>query len=131
MADMRKELEKLESVDGFMAAGVFNREGELVAQQSQAKKAKPSEVCGVISGALAKCCKLVAVLGVGQAQFLNVIAPQANILAVCLPGETLFAADGDNGIVGHIMLILGPGGNTALGKIKLDSVAKGIALELR
>jgi hypothetical protein len=70
-------------------------------------------------------------MGVGRGNQIQVAAPKANILVRCLNENTDFSANEPGRAHVHMMLILQPEGNLALGKIQLEKVIQQVAPFMR
>ncbi len=123
---LRESIEKLENVDGFVAAGVFGEQGELIEELSLAGNLNLKEIGALTSEALKKTLQLTGSMGAGSTRFLHMTSTTSNILARCLSNRP----DASSRTIAHIVLVLGPRGATALGKLKLNSVADEIAGDL-
>ncbi len=127
MHHIRETIEKLKNVDGFVAAGVFDDRGVLIEELSLAGDLKLADMGLLTSEALKKTHDLAISMGAGKMRFLQMTSTTANILAQCLSNRF----DASTKAIAHIVLVLGPRGATALGKLKLNSVAEEIAGEFR
>ncbi len=127
MPHIREKIQKLKDVDGFVAAGVFDSRGELIEELSLAGELNLAEIGDMTSETLKKSRKLADSVGIGELRFLQMTSNGANILARRLNDSV----DASARAIAHIALVLGPRGATALGKLKLNSVAKEIADEQR
>ncbi|MCP4692743.1 MAG: hypothetical protein GY859_32175, partial [Desulfobacterales bacterium] len=113
MHDIRKKIEKLEDVDGFIAAGAFNARGELMEEFSLAGTLNLEEICDLTSEALKKAGALSDASGLGKIRFLQMTSKRMNILAQCIGSRP----DDSARAVAHIILVLGSDGGAALGKL--------------
>jgi CheY-like chemotaxis protein len=127
---IRDTLETLRGVDGFIGVAAFIPTGEVVAEIS-AGGAALSELGALANDVLLKSQKATEIMGVGRGNQIQVAAPKANILVRCLNENTDFAANEPGRAHVHMMLILHPEGNLALGKIQLEKVIQQVAPFLR
>lgn len=127
MNHIREKIEKLKNVDGFVAAGVFDARGEAVEEISLAGGLKLAEIGDLTGEAFKKARKLADSMGIGTTRFLQMTSGGANILARSLDNRPT----GPDPEIPYIVLVLGPRGATALGKLKLDSVAGTIVDDFR
>jgi predicted regulator of Ras-like GTPase activity (Roadblock/LC7/MglB family) len=123
MDDIREKLEKLERVDGFIAAGAIDSKGSLVAQFSTIKRVRWNDICDITSDVFNKTQSLTDVTGIGETRFVHIKMPEGNILAQCLDKMS----DDSAAKIDRIFIFLSPKGNTALGKMNLQSIGKEIA----
>lgn len=127
---IKEQLEVLRSVDGFVGAAVFIPSGELVAEAS-ASSLHLGELGALANDVLLKSQKTTDIMGVGRGNQIQVTAPKATIFVRCLNENTDFAANEPGRAHVHMMLILAPEGNLALGKMQLEKVIQQVAPLMR
>jgi hypothetical protein len=127
LAAMQKVLEKIKGIDGFMAAGAFFPNGEMVVEINPSGL-KFKELGAIANDVLLKAQKATELMQVGLGQVVHVEAPKAHIICRCLNEATDFAVTaGDRSHV-HMVLVLNKKvGNVALGKMKLESIIYDVA----
>jgi len=114
-------------VDGFLAAGIFDTQGELLARSSLTNGIKPEKISGLTGDLFEKMQRLTTAMGMGNVRFLNILSNGANILM-----QSAKEVRGDpSPSVAHIVIVLGPDGNTAMGKLRLHSVMREIEVSDR
>ena len=127
---MKEALSRLKDLDGFLAAGAFSAGGELLEQISMSDLHLP-EVGALANDVLLKAQKSTDIMGVGRGNLIHVVAPKANILVRCLNENTDFAADEPGRVHVHLVLVMAPDGNIALGKMQIEKVIADLANSLR
>ena len=130
MAGIKETLEKFKAVDGFMAAGAFSPNGELVAELNVAG-VNIAELGALANDVLLKAQKATEIMGVGRGQLVHVEAPKAHIFARCLNESTDFAATSSGRAHVHLMLVIDKEGNVAMSKMRLESIIMEIAEHFR
>ena len=120
------ELEAFKDVDGFIAAGVFTSNGEMLAELSTSDM-KLAELGSLANDVLLKAQKSTDIMGVGRGNLIHIIAPRANIIVKCLNENTDYAGNQAGRAHIHLVLILGTEANIAMGKLRVDSVIAKIA----
>ena len=126
---IKETLETLRNVDGFVGAAAFIPSGEVVAEVTTSGGL--SELGALANDVLLKSQKATDIMGVGRGNQIQVTAPKANILVRCLNENTDFAGNEPGRAHVHMMLILQPEGNVALGKIQLEKVIQQVAPHMR
>jgi predicted regulator of Ras-like GTPase activity (Roadblock/LC7/MglB family) len=122
MSEMFEALEKLKVVNGFMAAGAFSPNGEMVAEVNTSG-INLSELGALANDVLLKAQKATEMMNVGRGQVVHVEAPKAHVICRCLNEATDFAATATGRAHIHMVLLLNKeDGNVALGKMKLETV---------
>jgi len=126
---MNEILEKLKAVDGFIAAGAFSPQGEMVAEVNTGQSL--AELGALANDVLLKSQKTTDIMGVGRGNMIHITAPRANILVRCLNENTDFAANEPGRAHVHMVLVLEPEGNLALAKMRLEKAILSIAESFR
>ena len=127
MSEMFEVLEKLKVVNGFMAAGAFSPNGEMVAEVNTAG-INLGELGALANDVLLKAQKATEMMNVGRGQVVHVEAPKAHVICRCLNEATDFAATATGRAHVHMVLLLNKeDGNVALGKMKMETVIQEIA----
>jgi predicted regulator of Ras-like GTPase activity (Roadblock/LC7/MglB family) len=127
MDDIKEKLERLESVDGFIAAGAVDAEGALIDQTLSVKEVPLNEICDIAGEVLKKTQKLSNAIGIGKTRFIHITLSEGSILSQSLGKHS----DGLAPKVDRIVLFLCSKGNTALGKLRVNSLVKEISGNLR
>ncbi len=126
---MKELIEKLKSIDGFIAAGAFSPNGEMLAEVTMGSSL--AELGALANDVLLKSQKTTDIMGVGRGNMIHITAPKANILVRCLNENTDFAANEPGRAHVHMVLVITPEGNVALGKMRLEKVILELAPALR
>jgi len=126
MSDMQSAMEDLKTVNGFVACGAFSSAGELLAEVSTTGTTI-AELGAHANDVLLKSQQTTDMMGVGRGNMIHVTAPKAQILVRCLNENTDFAANEPGRAHVHMMLVLSPEGNIALGKMKLEQTIQKVA----
>ncbi len=127
---IKDSLDKFREVQGFWAVGVFSPQGEMV--DSLVNKKVDINTIGLhANNALLNAQKATEEMGVGRGSFVQIVAPQAQVLLRCLNEATDFAATQAGKAHFHTVVVLEPDGNAAMARMILDSVVEKIAEELR
>ena len=127
MSEMFEALEKLKVVNGFMAAGAFSPNGEMVAEVNTSG-INLSELGALANDVLLKAQKATEMMNVGRGQVVHVEAPKAHVICRCLNEATDFAATATGRAHVHMVLLLNKeDGNVALGKMKMETVIQELA----
>jgi len=130
MGKLEDTLNKLVDVDGFLAAGIFSPNGELVAQVNKTDM-KLAEIGSIANDVLLKAQKATDVMAVGRGNSVHVQAPKAHVIARCLNENTDFSNTEAGKAHIHMVLMLNHDGNLAMGKMKLESVIGEVAGSFR
>jgi len=131
MADIKEAMEKLRVVNGFMAAGAFSPNGELVADVN-ISGANLAEMGALANDVLLKAQQATEMMNVGRGQVVHIEAPKAHIICRCLNEATDFSATSAGKAHVHMVLILNKEeGNIAMGKMKLESVIQEVSVFFR
>lgn len=127
---IKDSLDKFREVEGFWAVGVFTAQGEMI--DSLVNKKVDINAIGLhANNALLNAQKATEEMGVGRGNFVQIRAPQAQVLLRCLNEATDFASTKAGKAHFHSVVVLDPEGNAAMAKMILDSVVEKIAEELR
>jgi roadblock/LC7 domain-containing protein len=127
LADMQKVLKKIKGIDGFMAAGAFSPNGEMVAEINPSGL-KFKELGAIANDVLLKAQKATELMHVGHGQVVHVEAPKAHIICRCLNEAADYAVTASGRAHVHMVLVLNKeAGNVALGKMKLESIIYDVA----
>ncbi len=127
---IRETLDTLRNVDGFVGAAAFLPTGEVVADVSNGEY-KLAELGALANDVLLKSQKTTDVMGVGRGNQIHVTAPKVQILVRCLNENTDFAVSEPGRAHVHMMLIVSPEGNLALGKMYLEKAIQQTAALMR
>jgi CheY-like chemotaxis protein/predicted regulator of Ras-like GTPase activity (Roadblock/LC7/MglB family) len=130
MANIKETLEKFKAVDGFMAAGAFTPNGEMVAEMNIAG-VNIAELGALANDVLLKAQKATEIMGVGRGQLVHVEAPKAHIFARCLNESTDYAATAAGRAHVHMILVIEKEGNVAMSKMRIESIIMEVAEHFR
>lgn len=130
MASIKETLEKFKAVDGFMAAGAFSPNGELVTELNVAG-VNIAELGALANDVLLKAQKATEVMGVGRGQLVHVEAPKAHIFARCLNESTDYAVTSSGRAHVHLVIVVDREGNVAMAKMRLENIIMEIAEHFR
>ncbi len=120
MNNIESKLEKLEQVDGFIAAGAVDVEGKLMAHYTPVKKIKWDDICDISDKVLTRTQMLAGTIGIGTPLFVQITSSGGHILSQCLSD----ISDSNGSSINRVILFLDTEGNTALGKVKLRALVK-------
>lgn len=126
MSEINAILEKFKAVEGFMAAGIFSPEGELIHELNLAKM-KLGEVGALANDILLKAQKSTEIMGVGRGKMVHIEAPKAHILVRCLNESTDFTQTTTGRAHIHMAVIIDTEGSFAMAKMRLASIIQEIA----
>ncbi|BCS96361.1 hypothetical protein DSLASN_19930 [Desulfoluna limicola] len=126
MSEIASILEKLKSVEGFMATGIFSPEGELI-QEVKNASIKLDEVGALANDILLKAQKSTEIMGVGRGKMVHIEAPKAHILVRCLNESTDFSQTTTGRAHIHMVVIIEKEGSFAMAKMKLASLIQELA----
>lgn len=115
-------LKTFEAVDGFMAAGLFGDQGELLENTSRFNMPGLEDLCVTANEALNKSQDLSDALSTGDIQILHITVPEFNILVGPFTGDSIMSADKNKTNYNGIFLVLASEGNVALGRVKIGSM---------
>lgn len=130
MASIKESLEKFKAVDGFMAAGAFSPNGELVAELNVAG-VNIAELGALANDVLLKAQKATEIMGVGRGQLVHIEAPKAHVFARCLNEATDFAATSAGRAHVHMVIVVDKEGNVAMSKMRLENIIMEVAEHFR
>ena len=130
MASIKETLEKFKAVDGFMAAGAFSPNGELVTELNVAG-INIAELGALANDVLLKAQKATEIMGVGRGQLVHVEAPKAHIFARCLNESTDYAVTSSGRAHVHLVIVVDKEGNVAMAKMRLENIIMEIAEHFR
>ncbi len=130
MASIKETLEKFKAVDGFMAAGAFSPNGELVTELNVAS-VNIAELGALANDVLLKAQKATEIMGVGRGQLVHVEAPKAHIFARCLNESTDYAVTSSGRAHVHLVIVVDREGNVAMAKMRLENIIMEIAEHFR
>jgi len=128
---MQEKLETLKKINGFLAAGLFSPDGELIAEVNVSQTMKLAEVGALANDVLLKSQEETDIMGVGRGSFIHIVAPKANILMRCLNENTDFRSNEVGRAHVHMMVVLEAEGNIALAKMQLEKVLLDLAADVR
>jgi len=124
--EVEQSLAKLKDIDGFIGAGAFTAQGELVSSLSTSTT-KLQEIGALANDVLLKAQKASEVMGVGRGQLVHIEAPKAHILARCLNESAEFSQSSAGKAHVHMVMILDQESNIGLAKMRLASVIQEVA----
>jgi hypothetical protein len=121
MEDIKEKLETLESVDGFFATGIVGDAWASNEPIYSVKKVNWKEICDISKKVLEKTKDLTHNIGISRPCFIHITLSHGNILV-----QRLKKTDDSTSETGWIVVFLGTEGNTALGKLRMNTLAKGM-----
>lgn len=127
---IREALDSLRSVDGFVGAAAFLPSGNMVAEVSNGEL-DLAEFGVLANDLLLKTQKTTDIMGIGRGNDLHVTTPKAHVIVRCLNENTDPATDEPGRAHVHMVLVLSPEGNVALGKMYLEKVIQQTARLMR
>lgn len=130
MASIKESLEKFKAVDGFMAAGAFSPNGELVTELNAAG-VNIAELGALANDVLLKAQKATEIMGVGRGQLVHIEAPKAHIFTRCLNESTDYAVTSSGRAHVHLVIVVDREGNVAMAKMRLENIIMEIAEHFR
>ncbi len=130
MASIKESLEKFKAVDGFMAAGAFSPNGELVTELNTAG-INIAELGALANDVLLKAQKATEIMGVGRGQLVHIEAPKAHIFTRCLNESTDYAVTSSGRAHVHLVIVVDKEGNVAMAKMRLENIIMEIAEHFR
>jgi CheY-like chemotaxis protein len=130
MSGMEDVLKKLQDISGFMAAGVFTPDGEMIASHSS-PGVSIAEIGALANDVLLKAQKATDIMNVGRGNFVTINAPKAILLVRCLNENTDFTASEAGRAHIHCALLLSPDGNVGLAKMQLEKAMQNLAPHAR
>ncbi len=125
-ATMESSMEKFTVVSGFLAAGAFSPNGEVVAEVN-ASGIKLAEIGALANDVLLKAQKATEIMEVGRGQMVHVEAPKAHIFARCLNESDDYSSTDTGKAHVHMVIIIKSDGNIAMAKMKLEAIIKEVA----
>jgi CheY-like chemotaxis protein len=130
MSGMEDVLKKLQDISGFMAAGVFTPDGEMIASHANAG-VSIAEIGALANDVLLKAQKATDIMAVGRGNFVSISAPRAVLLVRCLNENTDFSTTEAGRAHIHCALLLDPEGNIGLAKMQLEKAMQNLAPHAR
>jgi predicted regulator of Ras-like GTPase activity (Roadblock/LC7/MglB family) len=130
MSGMEDVLKKLQDISGFMAAGVFTPDGEMIASHANAG-VSIAEIGALANDVLLKAQKATDIMAVGRGNFVSINAPRAVLLVRCLNENTDFSTTEAGRAHIHCALLLDPEGNVGLAKMQLEKAMQNLAPHAR
>lgn len=130
MSGMEDVLKKLQDISGFMAAGVFTPDGEMIASHANAG-VSIAEIGALANDVLLKAQKATDIMAVGRGNFVSITAPRAVLLVRCLNENTDFSTTEAGRAHIHCALLLDPEGNVGLAKMQLEKAMQNLAPHAR
>lgn len=130
MGNVEDTLGRLAEIEGFMAVGIFTPNGEMAAQVNKSNL-KLVEIGSLANDVLLKAQKATDIMNVGRGQIVHIDAPKAHVIARCYNENEDFSQSKAGKVHIHIVLLLSKDGNLAMGKMKLESVIRDVAVEFR
>lgn len=130
MASIKETLDKFKAVDGFMAAGAFSPNGELVTELNIAG-VNIAELGALANDVLLKAQKATEIMGVGRGQLVHIEAPKAHIFTRCLNESTDYASTTSGRAHVHLVIVIDKEGNVAMAKMRLETIIMEIAEHFR
>lgn len=127
---IKETLERFNGVQGFVGAGVFSPQGDMV--EGLTHGSVDINAVGLsANNALLNAQKATDTMGVGRGNLIQIRAPKANILMRCLNEATDFAQSKPGKAHFHTVVVMEPDGNAAMARMILDSIVSEIAEDLR
>ncbi len=130
MSGMEDVLKKLQDISGFMAAGVFTPDGEMIASIANAG-VSIAEIGALANDVLLKAQKATDIMNVGRGNFVSINAPRAILLVRCLNENTDFQVTEAGRAHIHCALLLEADGNVGLAKMQLEKAMQNLAPHAR
>lgn len=124
--NMQEVLGKAKDVSGFVAVGAFSAHGELLAEVSNSGT-NLAEMGALANDVLLKAQKSTDVMGVGRGNLVHIEAPGAHVLVRCLNESSDFGASEAGHAHVHVVLVMEPDGNMAMGKMRINSLINELA----
>jgi len=118
--DLKKHLEKLSGVKGYLGSGVFTPTGEMLEGTSMISGIHQELAGAAINDTLLHAQEMTEDIGMGRADFLQIDSDMGTVIVRC-------HKDGD--IHFHTILYLKKEGNVAMGKLLLKKAIEGLAQE--
>ncbi|SEA75322.1 protein of unknown function [Desulfuromusa kysingii] len=128
---MEEKMEVLKKIKGFIAAGAFSADGEIMAEVSVSSTLRLAEVGALANDILLKAQEETDIMGVGRGSMVHIVAPKANLLMRCLNENTDFHNSEAGRAHIHMLVVLEADANVALAKMQLEKVILDIAEEVR
>jgi len=118
--DLKKHLEALSKIKGYLGSGVFTSTGELLEGTSMISGIHQELAGAAINDTLLHAQEMTEDIGMGRADFLQIDSGMGVVLTRCYNiGDTHF----------HTILYLKKDGNVAMGKLLLKKAIEGLAGE--
>lgn len=130
MSGMEDVLKKLQDISGFMAAGVFTPDGEMIAGIANAG-VSIAEIGALANDVLLKAQKATDIMNVGRGNFVTINAPRAILLVRCLNENTDFQASEPGRAHVHCAVLLEADGNVGMAKMQLEKTMQNLAPHAR
>lgn len=130
MSGMEDVLKKLQDISGFMAAGVFTPDGEMIASVANAG-VSIAEIGALANDVLLKAQKATDIMNVGRGNFVSINAPRAILLVRCLNENTDFQVTEAGRAHIHCAVLLEADGNLGMAKMQLEKVMQNLAPHAR
>lgn len=130
MSGMEDVLKKLQDISGFMAAGVFTPDGEMIAGVANAG-VSIAEIGALANDVLLKAQKATDIMNVGRGNFVTINAPRAVLLVRCLNENTDFQASEPGRAHIHCAVLLEADGNVGMAKMQLEKTMQNLAPHAR
>jgi CheY-like chemotaxis protein/predicted regulator of Ras-like GTPase activity (Roadblock/LC7/MglB family) len=130
MSGMDDVLKKLQDISGFLAAGVFTPDGEMIASHAS-PGVSIAEIGALANDVLLKAQKATDIMNVGRGNFVAINAPRAVLLVRCLNENTDFTVTEAGRAHIHCALLLDPEGNVGLAKMQLEKAMQNLAPHAR
>ncbi len=112
---IKDKLKELEDVKGFLGAGVFTPDGELIEGNAEISGLRMEVIGSLLNDVLLTAKEMTEKAGFGETDFIQINSDLGLLLARSTESEALSY---------HTVLFLKPDGNVAMGKMKLKAVAE-------
>jgi predicted regulator of Ras-like GTPase activity (Roadblock/LC7/MglB family) len=118
--DLKKHLEKLSTIKGYLGSGVFTGSGEMLEGTSMISGIHQELAGAAINDTLLHAQEMTEDIGMGKADFLQIDSDMGTVITRCFhKGDIHF----------HTVLYLKKEGNIAMGKLLLKKAIDGLAEE--
>ena len=115
-----EKLKAFEDVKGYLGAGLFSPEGELIDGTSDISGLKMELIGTLLNDVLLEAQEMTEKAGFGASNFIQVNSDMGMLFAKCF---------NSNGKHFHTVLFVKPEGNVAMAKMKLQSVVDSLVEE--
>ena len=119
--DLKKHLEKLSGIKGYLGSGVFTPNGEMLEGTSMISGIHQELAGAAINDTLLHAQDMTEDIGMGRADFLQIDSDMGTVITRCY--------NDNKDIHFHAVLYLKRDGNIAMGKLLLKKAIEGLAKE--